>query len=304
MDPTPLLPNAGTNHKLFYIVPLSFLYLYSLLGDSVYLVLTMIALMGAICRHTTGESIYGPRGEEKRELDSEDEIRRTGTFLFRDKAPHQYVATTYKELVQEGEFRSRNWFVVLIIIALFQIAFFVLYPFAIVELYFNREELNFIGLVLLFSMISLPIYGFLKFLLPDASDAHLDMPNMDPRFEEVFEGLTFSLLGDDIHLKEGFYEPAEGGLITITCEVEYEKGEEQEEILDDIHRIAIDFCSLVSRSTYPIDNAKITLLTADEVETKFEIEPEWCRKLSSGGISSDEFFDQVEHTIDAQETPN
>ncbi|WP_276299369.1 hypothetical protein [Halorussus lipolyticus] len=294
MNPISLLPKSGTNFKLYYLVPISFVYMFSQFGNQTYLLLSLVALIGAASRHVEGEAIYGPGGEEIAELSREEKIRRIGTLLFRDKKPYGYSATSWSEIIEEARLNSKLWGVLVIILALFQGTLSILYLFAVYEFYLHRFEIDFIGGVLLFSLIALVVYGGLKNIWPNASHMDEDIPEIDPELQDIVEKFMYMLYAEGITTTGVSYEPAEGGLFEIACEVDYEYGETMKE---DINQIAILFCSIIDRSPYPISRADFTVETSDDIVIDFYIEPEWCRGVLSGGLSSDEYLQNVNQTV-------
>lgn len=293
MNPTSLLPQSGTNFKLYYLVPLSFVYLFSQFGDQLYLLFALIALIGAASRHSEGEAIYGPGGEEKTQISHEEKIRRIGTLIYKDKKPFGYSASSTEEIIKEGEFDSKLWGVTVGILFLFQIALSILYLVAIYNLAVHRFEINFLGAVLLFSLSALPIYRVLKYIWPNASQMDEDIPEFDPEFKDVIDGFVYMLNSDGVTPTKIDYEPAEGGVFKINCEANHKYGEA---VSEDINRVAVTFCSIVDRSTYPLDRAEITLVTTDDVEVEFQIDPIWCRKVLEGEFSSDHYIQRVHRT--------
>lgn len=109
MNPISFVPSSGHNYKLYYLIPVSFVYLFYQLGERVLLIFALIGLIGVISRHATAESVYGPDGRDEAKLSSKQEIRRIGALLFRDKVPATYSADSWLEMVNEGTLQSKFW---------------------------------------------------------------------------------------------------------------------------------------------------------------------------------------------------
>lgn len=264
------------------------------------MLLSLVALIGASSRHAEGEALYGPEGEEIAELSREEKIRRTGTLLFRDKKPYTYSATSWNEMLKEGNLDSKIWGAIVVILGVFQGALSALYLFAVYEFYNHRFEIDFIGGLLLFALIALAVNGVTRSLWPNASRMDQDIPEIDPELRDIAERYMYMLRAEDIFPSGVHYEPAEGGLIEVDCEVDYEYGET---VREDINQIAILFCSIIDRSPYPVNRADFTVETSDGVVIDFQVESEWCREVLSGGLSSDEYLQKVDQTV-SEESPD
>lgn len=88
---------------MYYLVPISLVYLFSQFGDQTY-PLSLIVLIGAASRHSEGEAIYGPDGDEIVESSHEEKIRRIGTLIFRAadavvaRPPHHEVLDVVRDV--------------------------------------------------------------------------------------------------------------------------------------------------------------------------------------------------------------
>lgn len=293
MNPISLVPQSGSNFKLYYLVPVSFVYLFAQFGNQFYLLFSLVALIGAIGRHAQGEALFGPEEHEKAELSKEDQIRRSGTLLYRDKVPSGYSATTWTELYEEGEFRSNIWAGIMIVLTLFQGSLSVLYLFAVHDLYIHRFEIDFVGALLLFSLAALVINGAVRTILPNVSQMEQGIQDIDSELKENLQGFMFTLYADGISTAEMEYEPADGGIVGFECEVDYDF---DDTVREDVNRVAITFCSVVDRSSYPIKRADVTLKTTDNVALDFQIDSEWCRQVLDGQLSSDHYLQRVYRT--------
>lgn len=293
MDEVPLLPDARRNYRLYYLIPLSFVYLFVETGSQVHVLFFVAAIIGATSRHASEEAIYGPNMIEKGGLTSVQEIRRTGTLIFRDKLPHQYTATSPVEMVQEGTLPSRIWGVVMVSLGVFQLGLSVLYLVAIYFLYQNLGSIGFLGGVLLFSLIALVAYGIMSALWPDTRN--LDFGGkVDDELQSIIRGFRQNLYADDIFVPRVSYEPAEAGAVEIECSVEYEWGPS---LHRDVNRIAYSFCSVVERSPYPISRAEVQLSSSDDGELTFVIDAKLCRQMLNGEISSEHFAEAVQESV-------
>ncbi|WP_152423081.1 hypothetical protein [Natrinema versiforme] len=297
MNPIPLIPQSEANYKLYYIVPLVFVYIFHQIGGGYNLVFALIALLGAASRHGIGEALYGPGGEEKSELSEVKEIRRLGTLIHRDKEPSEYSANSSREMLEEGEMQSKFWVAIVAALGIFQFLFSVMFLIAVYSLYRYRFELDFVGGVLLFTLVALIVYGVIRELLPDISQ----IDKFDHEIQELSEDFIILLNSENISITNLVYEPAEGGAFRIDCEVNYEysKG-----VSEDINRIAVSFCSFVSRSSYPISHGEISLTTTDDIIIDFEIDPIWCSQLLNGQISSEHYSELIERTASVSGTDN
>ena len=297
MNPISLLPNSGTNFKLYYLVPVSFVYLFAQFGNQTYLILSFVALIGAASRQAEGEAIYGPEGEEAAELSREEEIRRVGTLLFKDKKPYAYSATSWTEMLEEGNLESKRWGAIVLILGLFQGAFAILYVVAVYEFYAHRFEIELIGGLLLFSLVALAVNGVTRNLWPNASRMDEDIPDIDPELQDIAEKFMYMLYAEDITINGIRYEPAEGGMVEVNCEVNYEYGEA---VREDVNQISVLFCTFIDRSPYLVTRTNFTVETSDGVDINFEINPKWCRAVLNGGISSDEYLQKVKQTVSVE----
>jgi len=293
MEEIPLLPDAKRNYRLYYLIPLSFVYLYVETGLQIQIYLSVVATVGAVSRHASEEAIFGPNMQEKGELGEIQQIRRVGTLIFKDKLPHEYRATTSAEMVQEGELVSRFWGGIIGVLALFQVALPVLYLVAIYFLYQNLPSFGIAGGILLFSLTALVVYGFISTIYPNAQELDFGQ-KIDNDFSDVINGFRQNLYGDDVFVSRVSYEPAEAGAVEIECAVEYEWGKA---LRRDVNRIAYSFCSVVERSSYPISQAKVHLESADDGEITFVIRAEWCKKLLQGEMTSESFAEQIQNTV-------
>jgi len=293
MNPISLLPQAGWNYKLYYLVPVSFVYVFSITNAQVHLIFALIALIGAASRHSMGEAMYGPGGEEERELDPLKRIQRTGTVIFRDKAPSAYSATSYQEMVQEGNLSSKYWGGFLLVNVLFQASLSVMYVGALYFLFTYRSEIGFVGGVILFSLVALFVYGLLAVFWPDVHRIHDDFPSVDPALQNIVNGFVYSLNAEDISVPDVYYEP-DGGRFEIDCRIDDDATGQVEKKLN---QIAFSFCSIVDRSPYPVDQAKIVLQAGDTKEIEFLIEARWCRRLLSGDLSANQYRKRVRQSL-------
>ncbi|QLG62210.1 hypothetical protein [Halorarum salinum] len=294
MNPISLIPRSGANYELYYIIPVSFVFLFSQRGKGIYLLLAMVALLGAASRHSAGEAMYGPGGEEKRELSDEGVIQRVGTMLHRDKPPHKYSATSSQEMLEEGNLHSKRWGVIVAVLSLFQLLLTPMYIIAVYSLYIHLFEIGFIGAILLFALVALVIYGAMEALWPNASNLNREFPNMDPELHDILENFAFMLDAESISVTGGYYEPSEGGAFQYNCKVEYEFAES---VKQDIKCIAVVFCSVVHRSPYPINQADFSLKTSDNTVIHFQIRSLWCRQLMNGEMRYNSFVNRVDRTI-------
>lgn len=294
MDPTSLLPQWKENFQLYYLVPISFVYLYTLLGAQTYLLYALIALFGAAARHASGEAMYGPGAEAIDEIDHEEEIHRRGTILFRDKKPFAYSASSFRELYEEGQFQSKAWGVIITAISILEFLFAPMYIFAFYELFTHRKRLEFIGALLLFALSALLIYGLIRELLPNAHELSQERPSIDPELRDMVLGFLYTLNEDGVSITNAEYEPAVGGVFRFEAKFDSSL---QEGIEEDINRAAVTFCSIVHRSPYPVDKGKFEVTTDDGAIIRFEINARWARKLLNQQMSSDEFLNHVHQTI-------
>jgi hypothetical protein len=293
MDEIPLLPDAKRNYRLYYLIPLSFVYLFVETGSQVHLLFFGAAIIGATSRHASGEAIYGPHMEEKGELTSVEKVRRTGTLIFRDKLPHQYNATSSIEMVQEGTLASRIWGAVLIILGVFQLGLSILYLVAIYFLYQNLASIGFLGGVLLFSLIALVVYGVMSSLWPDARKFDYG-GKVDDDLQSIIQGFRQNLYADGVFVPRVSYEPADAGVVEIECSVDYEW---EQGLRRDVNRIAYSFCSVVERSPYPITGAEVQLTSSDGGELTFVIDAELCDRMLDGEISTESFAETVQKSV-------
>lgn len=192
MNPISFVPNSGPNYKLYYLIPISFIYLFYRLGGRVLLVLALIGLIGVISRHSTGESVYGPNGKEEPELSSEREIRRMGSLFFRHKVPSQYSAESWLEMVNEGNLRSKFWGVTIGVISVFELSVSVLYVIAVYLLVTNLFVIDFIGGILLFALIGLLVHRTIRLILPNISQID-DIPPIDEELQTIVERFSHTL---------------------------------------------------------------------------------------------------------------
>lgn len=69
----------------------------------------------------------------------------------------------------------------------------------------------------------------------------------------------------------------------------------------DINQIAISFCSVVDRSSYPITRSDFRLKGKNGGVAYFSIDAKWCRELLDGRMSSNEFLHRVGQTASFKE---
>jgi len=300
VNPVSLLPKSGSNFRLYYLVPISFIYLFSQIGGQIYLLLSLIALIGATSRQSQGEALYGPQGQEKPELDEKEKLRRIGTLIYRDKKPFQYSATSPGEVLKEGSFQSIIWAVVFVLLSLFQISLSFLYLFAVYELYSYRFELDFLGAVLLFGLVALVVNGVMRFLWPNVSRMDEEAPEIDPELDDIAERFIHMLYLEDVSISKANYEPSKGGLFEIDCRVNHLHNETVEE---DVNQVAVLFCSLIDRSSYPVSRGEFCIETEDGGVITFRIDPSWCQQVLDGEISSEQYLRHVRQTV-SEELPD
>jgi len=293
MNPISFVPDSGPNYKLYYLVPVSFVYLFYQLGGRILLLLALIGLIGVTSRHSTAESLYGPNGREEADLSSEREIRRVGTLLFRDKVPAKYSANSWSEMFNEGTLQSTLWGVVIGVLSLFQFAVSVLYVIAVYLLVINLLVIDFIGGILLFSLIGLMVHGTIRLVLPNISQID-DFPTVDQELQTIVEGISYTLNGDDIIVSGVTYEPDRGGVFEIDCAIEQESADS---VHKHINRIAVVFCSVVNRSSYPVTRSDLRLNIRGGGVAYFCIDARWCREFSDGRMSTDQFFHHIGQTV-------
>ncbi len=292
MDPTTFIPDSQERFKLYYLIPISYVYLFTLLDEQLYLWLSLIAVVGATTRHTSEEAIFGPRFEDQRELSKIAEIRRFGTVFFRDKPPHEYSAESAGEVIQEGEFRSRRWFLQVTVLYIFHVSLFFLYLYAIWTLFQNLQSLDFLGVMVFFALIGFTAYLVTSEMWPDASQLHYQN-DFDTEFVEVIQEFAKSLYAEDISLDDATYEAADAGAVSLKLSVEYDFGKQ---VHRDINHVAFLFCSVVARSSYPIHHVDVSIETSDGGTVSFLIDPEWCRQLSKGEISSERYASNIQES--------
>ena len=75
-------PSVWVEFRLYYLVPVSFTYLFAQFGNQFYLLFSLVELIGAISQHAQREALFGREEQEKAELSKEDQIRRVGTLLY------------------------------------------------------------------------------------------------------------------------------------------------------------------------------------------------------------------------------
>jgi len=297
MNPISFVPDSGPNYKLYYLVPASFIYLFYHLGGQYLLVLGLIGLIGVITRHSVGESVYGPDAKEENDLSSEREIRRIGTLLFRDKVPAKYSANSWWEMVNEGTLQSTFWGLAIGLLSVFQFSVAILYLFAVYLLVANLLVIDFIGGILLFGLIGLVVHGFIRLILPNISQMD-DIPQIDQELQTIVEGFSHTLYGSDIVATEAGYGADRGGIFEIDIKRE---DESEKPIQETINQIAICFCSVVDRSSYPITRSDFRLKRENDDVAYFSIDAKWCREVSDGQMSTDEFFRRVGLTVSVKE---
>ncbi|CDK38524.1 hypothetical protein [Halorubrum sp. AJ67] len=299
MDLTSLVPDSGPNYKLYYLIPASFIYLFYQLGREILLVPALIGLIGVISRHSTSESLYGPDGKKEANLSSQREIHRVGALVYRNKVPAKYSADSWLEMAQEGTFQSTYWAIVMGVIFVFQFSVSVLYIIAVYLLFTNLLVIDYIGGVLLFALVGLVVHGAIRLILPDISDID-DIPSIDQELRTVVEGFSHTLNGDDIVVTGAAYGAARGGIFEIAIEAECESDELKRRT---INQIATAFCSVVNRSSYPVVRSDFRIEGKNGSAVYFCIDTKWCRKLSNGQISANEFLHHIGQTVSVRE-PN
>lgn len=299
MDLTSLVPDSGHNYKLYYLIPVSFIYLFYQLGREILLVLALIGLIGVISRHSTSESVYGSNGKTEADLSTEQEIRRVGALLYKDKVPAKYSADSWLEMVQEGTLQSTYWGVVMGVISVFQFAVSVLYIIAVYLLVTNLLVIDYIGGILLFALIGLVVHGAIRLILPDISQID-DIPPIDQELQTIVGGFSHTLYGDDIIVTGAAYGAARGGIFEIDTEAECKSDKSTRR---SINQIAIAFCSVVDRSSYPVTRSEFRLKGKNGSAVYFCIDAKWCRELSNGRISTNEFLHHIGQTVSVKE-PN
>lgn len=297
MNPISFVPNSGHNYKLYYLIPVSFIYLFYQLGGWVLLVLALIGLIGVTSRHSAAESVYGPDGREKAELSSEQEIRRIGTLLYKDKVPAEYSADSWLEMVNEGTLQSKSWGVAIGVLSVFQFAVSILYIIAVYLLFTNLLVIDFVGGILLFALVGLVVHGTIRQILPNVSQIDNTQP-IDPELQTIVEGFSYTLYGDGTVVTGAAYEPGLGGVFEIDIETEYESDESMHKV---INQIAVAFCSVVDRSSYPVTRSDFRLKDKNGGVAYFCIDAKWCRGFSDGRISTDKFFHCVGQTVSVKE---
>jgi len=297
MNPISFVPDSGPNYKLYYLIPASFVYLFYQLGERMLLVFALIGLIGVISRHSTAESVYGPDGNEEAELSSEREIKRMGTLLYRDKVPVKYSADSWIEMANEGTLQSTIWIGVIAVLAVFQFAVSILYVIAVYFLITNLLVIDFVGGILLFALVGLVVHGALRLILPNISQID-DISQIDQELQTIVEGFCHTLNGEDIVVTGVAYGPERGGVFEVDIEGDCES---DRSIHHAINQTAIAFCSIVDRSSYPVTRSDFRLKTKNSGVTYFCIEDRWCRKLSDGEISADEFLHSVGQTVSLKE---
>jgi len=293
MDQFSLAPDPEQQFRLYYLIPIVYIYLFTLTQNQLFFWCSVIGIIGATIRHSSEEAIWGPGYEDRRSLTQEAEIKRWGTLIFADKPPHEYSAESRREVWEEGEFQSKTQIALLVILTVFQGSLIPLYLGSFYAYYTVWESIDFLGGLIGFTLLAYTVYWIFSQIWVDASQIHYQN-QFDSEFSDIINGFAETLYADGIEVNGGEYEPAEAGALTLNLSVNYDHGPK---IRRDVNRVAFSLCALIERSAYPISIVDISIQTEDDFTSSFVINGEWCHDLSEGELSAQEFGQKVQDSV-------
>lgn len=288
---------SETSAGFLYIPAVALGYIYSLNQNIFYLAIGLFALASAVFRHGLLNAISGPHGVEEAPLRREEKYKRIQAAIWDTGGADDYPPDLLKGFFNTPH-RSASRYYVIILLALALVGVVVGYVIATGFLINNINELDYVGVILLFLLLLWLLRAVLwrpwssVYLVEERMD---DRPDSDQYIQEEMRRFGYFIRDEtDLHGTHVDYQPKGGGVFHIEFESDLEQGEVR---LEDIDTIAQGFVAFQQRIEIPIDQLDAFIKYGGNRYLRFAIEETWVNQYNQGELDYDEYREKIVDTV-------